>query len=302
MTSHQRISQLQNNTRSITLHRAIRVAHRYTQRTQSISLVVSLAIACLGALAKVAHPPLLAVATTIGAAWAGAYMVALSPQVGRYLRTSAVLQEMLDTTLFGTTWNSVLVGEQLPEDEVSRLSRRFRGDEASLRDYYLVAAVDAPYDVLFCLEQNLAWGSRIRRRFADVLLGFVAVWCVMGVIVGIVLGSTVGNLVNAWFVPSLGLLLSCSDIARVQILTTRERMRVVRLVRAVMEDPSSPILDNDEAFAVFSRQVQDVLFLARSQQSRTPQWFFRRFHDVDMADFRFKMQELERRASQGLHH
>lgn len=148
--------------------------------------------------------------------------------------------------------------------------------------------------MLFCLEQNLAWGSRVRRRFAAALLGVVAVWCVVGVTVGLTTESTVGSLVGAWFVPSLGLLLSCSDMARAQILTTRDRTRVLGLVRAVTEGPSHAIAD-DQAFAVFARQVQDVLFVARRQQPRMPQWFFRLFHDDDLTDFRYKMQVLEQR-------
>ncbi|MEU7608065.1 S-4TM family putative pore-forming effector [Micromonospora sp. NPDC049204] len=289
-----RINQSQNNDRSLILFRAIAVAHRYTQRAQAVSLLMSLAVASLGVVAKVALPPLQPAVSIIGALWAGVYAVVLAPLIGRHLHVSATLQEMLDTDLFDLPWNAVLVGERLSEDELSRLSRRFRGDETRLRDYYLVATVAAPYDVLFCLEQNLAWGSRVRRRFAAVLLGVVAVWCVVGVTVGLTTESTVGSLVGVWFVPSLGLLLSCSDMARAQILTTRDRTRVLGLVRAVTEEPSDVIAD-DQAFAVFARQVQDVLFVARRQQPRMPQWFFHLFHDDDLTDFRYKMQVLEQR-------
>ncbi|GAB3159740.1 hypothetical protein GCM10027290_65070 [Micromonospora sonneratiae] len=295
MAGTRRIDQLQNNDRSRTLFRAIAVAHRYTQRTQAISLFISLVVAGVGVVAKVAQPPLQPAASIIGAFWAAVYAVVLAPQLGRHLRTSATLQEMLDTDLFGLPWNAVLVGDRLSEDELSHLSRRFRGDETSLRDYYLVAAVAAPYDVLFCLEQNLAWGSRVRRRFATVLLSLIAVWCVAGTAVGLVTESTVGSLVSVWFVPSLGLLLWCLDISRAQILSTRDRTRVLGMVRGVMEESSSTAIADDQAFTVFARQVQDALFVARRQQPRTPEWFFRLFHDDDLVDFRYKMQVLEQR-------
>ncbi|MEU8088879.1 S-4TM family putative pore-forming effector [Micromonospora sp. NPDC049101] len=294
MAETRRIDELQNNARSLLLFRAIAVAHSYTQRAQTASLLMSLVVASLGVVAKVAQPALQPAASVVGALWAGVYAVVLAPQIGRHLRTSATLQEMLDTDLFGLPWNAVLVGERLSEDELSRLSRRYRGDDARLRDYYLVATVVAPYDVLFCLEQNLAWGSRVRRRFAAGLLGVVAVWCAGGVAVGLLTESTVASLVSVWFVPSLGLLLACSDMARAQILTTQDRIRVLGLVRARMEESSRATAD-DQAFAVFARQVQDVLFVARRQQPRMPQWFFRLFHDDDLADFRYKMQVLEQR-------
>ncbi|MEU7751172.1 S-4TM family putative pore-forming effector [Micromonospora sp. NPDC049171] len=294
MADTRRIDELQNNARSLLLFRAIAVAHSYTQRAQTVSLLMSLVVASLGVVAKVAQPALQPAASVVGALWAGVYAVVLAPQIGRHLRTSATLQEMLDTDLFGLPWNAVLVGERLSEDELSRLSRRYRGDDARLRDYYLVATVAAPYDVLFCLEQNLAWGSRVRRRFAAGLLGVVAVWCAGGVAVGLLTESTVASLVSVWFVPSLGLLLACSDMARAQILTTQDRIRVLGLVRARMEESSRATAD-DQAFAVFARQVQDVLFVARRQQPRMPQWFFRLLHDDDLADFRYKMQVLEQR-------
>jgi hypothetical protein len=41
--------------------------------------------------------------------------------------------------------------------------------------------------------------------------------------------------------------------------------------------------------------VQDVLFLVRRQQPRTPQWFFELFHDDDQADFTYKKKVLEER-------
>ncbi|MEU7587346.1 S-4TM family putative pore-forming effector [Micromonospora sp. NPDC049230] len=293
MADTRRIDELQNNARSLLLFRAIAVAHTYTQRAQAASLLMSLVVASLGVVAKVAQPALQPAASIVGALWAGVYAVVLAPQIGRHLHISATLQEMLDTDLFGLPWNAVLVGERLSEEELSRLSRRFRGDDARLRDYYLVASVAAPYDVLFCLEQNLAWGSRVRRRFAAGLLAVVAVWCAVGVAVGLLTESTVASLVSVWFVPSLGLLLACSDMARAQILTTQDRTRVLGLVRAEME--SSRATADEQAFVAFARQVQDVLFAARRQQPRMPQWFFRLFHDDDLADFRYKMHVLEQR-------
>ena len=292
MSGNRRIDQLQNNARSITLFRAIAVAHRHTQSAQATSLVMSLVLAVLGIIARIAHPSASAAVTIAGAVWAGTYAAVLAPLVGRHLRTSATLQEMLDVDLFGLPWNLTLVGVRLPEDEVSRLSRRFRRDEGKLRDYYLVASVAGPYDVFFCLEQNLAWGSRVRRRYAQVLVGVVVVWCLAVVVVNFATGSTVATVVTSWLVPSLGLLLTCWDIARAQISSTRERERVLPMVRSFLEGGPAPATAGQETFA---RQIQDVLFLVRRQQPRTPQWFFGLFHNDDLADFRYKMAVLEER-------
>jgi hypothetical protein len=291
MSVNRGIDRLQNDDGSRDLLRAIAVAHRSTQRVQALSLVMSLTLAVLGIVARLAVPQALPGVTTAGAVWAGVYAIVLSPLVGRYQRTSATLQESLDVALFGLPWNGVLVGERPSVTEVSRLARRYRGKERRLRDYYVVANIVSPYDVLFCLEQNLAWGSRVRRRYAQVLIAVVTVWCVVVVGINFFTGNSVANLVSAWLVPSLGLLLTCSDIARTQLSSTRDRERVLPQVQAALENRATVPADDQ----TFARQVQDVLFLVRRQQPRTPQWFFDRFHEDDQADFEHKKQELEKR-------
>lgn len=292
MAGSRRIAQLQDSSRSINLLRAISGAHGHTQFAQMASLVVSFLVAGLSVLARLVPAAAPALALT-GAVWAATYALLVIPWRNQYLRTSATLQEMFDVALFDLAWNQVMVGDRVPEDEVSRLSRRYRRDEARLRGYYLVADVPAPYDVLFCLEQNLAWGSRVRRRFANVLVAVVVLWCGTGVAVALATGETVSRLLSEWFVPALGLLLLCLDTFRAHVSVTQERTRVLGLVRAVADDPASPVLASPDSFATFARQVQDVLFQTRRQQPRVPTWFFQRFHDSDAADFRYKMQALE---------
>ncbi|EIV91907.1 S-4TM family putative pore-forming effector [Frankia sp. QA3] len=294
MTGIRRIDQLQNSEHCLALLRAVAVTHRHAQRAQSVSLAVSLVVAGLG-LAATLVPAMTPTTVFVGALWAVTYAIFVVPWSGRHLQTSATLQEMFDVVLFNLPWNAVVAGDRVPEDELSRLSRRFRHDESRLRDYYLVAAVPPPYDMLFCLEQNLAWGSRVRRRFAAALVAVVTLWCAAGVVVGIVTNSTISELASGWFVPSFGLLLLCLDTYRAQISITSERTRVLGLLRAASEDATSPALATEPALTLFTRQIQDVLFQLRRQQPRVPNWFFQRFHDSDMTDFRLKMRVLEER-------
>jgi hypothetical protein len=289
-----RIAEFQNTEQSLTLLRAAAVAHRHTQFVQSAVLVVSVLVAGLSLL-NVSVPAAGQTVVLIGALWATTYAAFVVPWAGRQLRVGATLQEMFDVRVLDLPWNAAAAGDPVSEDEVSRLSRRFRRNPSQLRDYYLVADVPSPYDLLFCLEQNLAWGSRIRRRYANVLATTVAAWSGLGIVRAIITGSSVGRLASDWFVPSLGLLLLCLDIYRVQVSVTRERSRVLSLLRAAIDDSTSPVLASRQGFTGFARQIQDVLFQLRQQQPRVPTWFFRRFRDSDRADFRFKMHALEAR-------
>ena len=297
MTTSHRITDRQDSVTALRQLKAVAVAHSYNQRAQALSFGVSIVLAVAGVLTGPGswHGTAVALGGTL---WVAVYKVLMAPWAERYLRISATLQEMFDAYVLGLPWNRVAVGDRIGEDEVSRLSRHFHGDEDRLRGYYLVASAAAPYDVLFCLEQNLAWGSRIRLRFAQMMLGMLVLWSAAGVLLTIATGATVSRLVIGWFVPSLGLLLLCLEMYRIQMASTRERLRVLGLVRTVIDEPSSPVIANPAAVTLFARQVQDTLYHMRRLQPRLPTWYFRRYHDEDRSDFQVKMQELEARFPQ----
>ncbi len=294
MTSIRRIADRQDGIAALRLLKAVAVAHSYNQRVQALSFGISIALAVAGVLTGPGSGLGAAVALG-GALWAAAYKVVVAPWGERCLGIAATLQEMFDADLLELPWNHVAVGDRIGEDEVSRLSRRFRGDEDRLRGYYLVASAADPYDLLFCLEQNLAWGSRIRLRFAQMMLGVLVLWSAAGVLVTLAAGATASWLVVGWFVPSLGLLLLCLDLHRTQMASTRERLRVLKLVRVAIDEPASPVIATPGALRLFARQVQDTLYYMRRLQPRLPIWYFWHYHDQDKSDFQVKMHELEAR-------
>lgn len=284
----------QNTDRSLDLQRAIAVTHKRAQWVHTTALTVSLLVAALGLLARL-EPKAIPAVSLVGALWTAIYAIALAPWAARYQRTSATLQEMLDTSLFGQPWNRVLVGPPVPEELVSDLSSRYRDREEWVRDYYIVAVVPAPYDVLFCLEQNLAWGSRVRQRYGQLLASVAGIWVLAGLVIGFATGVRVPALISAWLVPSLGLLLLCLDTYRTQLANTRERTRVRELVIGLTADQHGPRLTPGPEWVALARQIQDVLFILRRQQSRTPAWFFRRYHDRDKRAFEYRKRVLEER-------
>lgn len=274
--------------------RAIAVAHHRNQRARALSLGVSIFLAGVGLLAGSGSRYGTAV-TLGGTLWAALYVGLMGPWAERCLRLAATLQEMFDVAVLGLPWNNVVVGDRISDDEVNRLSRRFHGGEDQLRGYYLVADANVPYDVPFCLEQNLAWGSRIPLRFAQLMLSVLVLWAAAGVLLTLATDATVSRLVTGWFVPSLGLMLLCLEMYRTQMASTQERLRVLGLVRAVIDDTTSPVIATPAALISFARQVQDTLFQMRKLQPRLPGWYFRRYHDQDKGDFQIRMQDLELR-------
>ncbi|MFG2313816.1 S-4TM family putative pore-forming effector [Streptomyces tendae] len=226
MASTHPIADRQESAAAMRVLKAIAVAHLRNQRAQSLSLGVSVALAVAGLLIGSGSRYGTAI-TLSGTLWAALYMGVMAPWAERYLRIAATLQEMFDADVLGLPWNSVAAGHRISDDEVSRLSRRFRGADDRLRGYYLSVDAAAPYDVLFCLEQNLAWGSRVRLRFAQLMLGVLVLWSVAGVLLTLATDGTLSRLVTGWFVPSLALLLLCLEMHRTQMTSIQERQRVL---------------------------------------------------------------------------
>src|SRR5574338_663446 len=158
------------------------VSHRRAQRLDLAQTVLSISIAVSSIAATFVD--VATAITIIGALWAVIYSVGLGSWAGNELRRGAVLQEMLDVRLFGIPWNVILAGDQIGTEEINRLSKRYTGRRDMIEDYYEIPDLPAPYDVIASQQQNLGWGSRVRRRYAYVVLAGVIAWSLLGVVVG----------------------------------------------------------------------------------------------------------------------
>ncbi|WP_181160577.1 S-4TM family putative pore-forming effector [Streptomyces solincola] len=198
----------------------------------------------------------------VGLGWALVYGLWAGEWAKSAFRRAAVTQELFDTQLFGLPWNAAIAGEPPEPHEVNRLARRYRGDEAKLRDYYEIDALPQPLDVLACQLQNLAWGTRVRRRYGAAVQWGLVLWCLAGVVVGVTTTMSVSAVLTSWFVPSLGLLLLGVDTFRAQRDTVAARERAQRelsaRIDAYVADGSRP-QRHLELLALSRRMVDDLV-------------------------------------------
>ncbi|MFG2006182.1 S-4TM family putative pore-forming effector [Spirillospora sp. NPDC048911] len=270
----------------LTLLRAMTISHQRVQRLEGLRMIVSVGIAGGGLVAAFVDAVAPTV-TVIGVLWALAYTAGLAGWANRELRRAAVVQEAFDVRLFRLPWNGPLAGEQVGAQEVSQLSSRFKGQDSRLQGYYEVPALVPPYDVLACQVQNLGWGARVRRRYANVLVTVLAFWVIAGVAVGVLTQMTLGELLLRWYIPALGVLLVGLEAARGQRSVAADRERVLTMLRGRL-DRSAP----DHELEALARQIQDVLLLTRQRVPRVPDWFFSRFQGQDRRDFQAAMNEF----------
>jgi hypothetical protein len=288
------LAERQNQPDLLRLLRAAAVSHGRAQRLDAVQIGVSVVVAALGLVptfASVAETPI----AILGGLWAVAYSAGLAAWGENELRRATLLQEMFDVRVFQLPWNEVTAGEPLDPQEVSRLSQQCRSPDDLFRDYYLVPSVPRPYDVLGCQQQNLGWAARVRRRYAHVLLAAALIWSGAGLLVGWLGELSVPDLLLWWYLPSLGALLLAVDTYRAQRDAAAERERVLRLMNARLSGAVQlGISEAAGSLVVFAREVQDVIFKARTQRTRAPNLFFRRFRIQDRIDFEAAMMDLER--------
>src|SRR5262245_41321470 len=274
----------------LALLRAMSTCHARAQRIDTARTVVSMAVAASGLLAAFVSPTG-TVVTVVGAIWALLYSTGLASLTGREMHRAATLQEMFDVRLFAIPWNAVVAGEQLSAAEVSYLSKRYRGRDDMVDDYYEIPDLPHPYDVVACQHQNLDWGARVRRRYALAAIATVALWSIAGLVVGAVADLTVSQLVLRWYVPSMGGLMLGLDIYRRQSYVASDRHRVLCLVRERVSVATQRAMTPDRLaeLMAFVRQVQDSIYVSRRATPRVPGWFFLRFRETDRSDFRAAM-------------
>ncbi|MBW8793014.1 MAG: hypothetical protein JF597_05305 [Streptomyces sp.] len=267
--------------------RAMTVSHRRAQRLANARTGVSLLLAAAG-LGTVLLPRFTVTVTVLGGLWAVAYSVGLTSWESNEARRAALLQELFDVRLFRLEWNGPMAGPPPAPQQVNGLSRRFRGDEAELLDYYEIPELPRPYDVLACQQQNLGWGARVRRRYARTVLTAMIAWLVLGLVAGLSARMSVLDLLLLWYVPSLGAVMTGLEVCRIQWEVAAERERVMELLEARVAAGGDPA-----ALLGFARQVQDVIFQSRQRHTRVPDWFFHRFKNTDRADFQAAMEHLQ---------
>lgn len=254
-------------------------AHGEAQRIEALRIAASTLVALTAVIAAI-KPTVAPVTAMIGAAWALAQGLMVAGLAQRATARAALVQEKFDVGAFDLEWNRVLAGPEPSPAEISRLARSYRGDQDLLTDYYQIPDLAPPADALACQAQNLAWGIRIRQRYARAVAAIVIGWCAIGILVGAALSLAIGDLLLTWYLPAMGALMFGAEMARRQHETVATRERVLATVQAVLDPPHG-----DQNGSDLVRRVQDVILVTRRSQARVPTVFFRRYRKADKADF-----------------
>jgi hypothetical protein len=288
----------------VRLQRAAAASHQRGQLIEAIRVNAAVALAIAGIVVTLIGHGRPAV-SIIGAAWFVVSAFFLRRAAASATRQGALLQEMFDTDLFYLPWRSTVAGDQVPEPDVAHLARRLRlgckKDQRILAGWYdPTDGVDHPYDVLIAQEQNLGWDTRLRRRYAALVLAAAVIWSGLGLIAGMLIaGATIVNTLLSFFIPSLAIYQIALEIWTGQQRVATERHRLNHTVTTELRNARPGVISNPDwrRLRELARDVQDGILRTRLDVSRVPEWFYRRYRIRDELDFADTAEGHRRRLS-----
>jgi len=274
--------------KGILLQRAADGSHVVAHRIEMLRLVVSLAFG-LAAVLATAWPPAAVSIGVAAAAWAVLSFAILGLWSQRETSAAALAQETLDTWLFDLPWSPSITERPLPDEELRRRARKsMLAEERMITWYPDVSGIERAYGVLICQRENLTWDWRLRRRYANALVGGITAWIVLGVAIGFALDLSVRELLIRWFVPSIAALLLAAQHARGHREIASERETLAARVRAELDlaDCDPLAVDDCTRLRNFSRGIQDGIYRTRKRIERVPRKLYEHHRNEDEKDMR----------------
>ncbi|WP_327745144.1 S-4TM family putative pore-forming effector [Streptomyces europaeiscabiei] len=274
------------------LQRAASASHQRGQLLEAVRVTAAVALAAAGVLITLIGHGRTAV-SIVGFFWFVVSAFLLKGLAGNTAREGALLQEMFDVALFHLPWRATVAGEAIPEPDVRRLARKLpRGGAKDKRItdgwYDPTNDVHHPYDVFIAQEQNLAWDTRLRRRYSHLIAATAMLWAAVGLVAGLVVAdATLGNTLLSFFVPSLAAYQIAYEIWSGQCKVADERDRLTKVVNTELRNGRPGPVPDDEWHRLrnVARDVQDGVLRTRLDTTRVPEWFYKRFRDDDERDF-----------------
>ncbi|HEY2333662.1 MAG TPA: S-4TM family putative pore-forming effector [Solirubrobacterales bacterium] len=263
------IFERQNDPEALGLARAFRRRYAVARRWRLLRVGVGLLIGTVGVLLALLEPSTEEYVSAIAAAWLVFGRTVLDGYEERQRRCGALAQELFDTRVFDLPWSPSSVGSQPAPEDVRNWARR-QGDEG-LRDWYADARpARAPVDVLLSQRAIITWARQDHVTYAHLLRWAAGIAFTVTVVIGLVLGLSLGEYLLRLGVPVLPACLDVLDIAKAnaQVASTKKRLERradVLLVRARTSETPPTIAE--------CRELQDGIYATRLLPG-VPSWMY----------------------------
>jgi hypothetical protein len=259
----------QNEPETLSLAKAFRRRYVIAKRWRRLRVGIGLVIGTAGVLLALLEPSTEDYVSAIAAAWIVFGRAVLDGYEQRQRRCGAVAQELFDTEVFKLPWSASAVGNRPAPEDVRNWAHG--QSEEGLHNWYADARpARPPVDVLLCQRSTITWARQDHATHAHVLRWAAGVTLIATLIIGTVLGLSLGEYLLRLGVPVLPACLDLLDIAKAnsQAADTKRRL----------EDQADMLLTRACSTAIpptitECRELQDGIYTTRLLPG-VPNWMY----------------------------
>src|SRR5699024_695617 len=182
-------------------------------------------------------------------------------------KQAAFVQEEFDTYVFDMPWNAWAAEHPSPMC-IAEAADRYRGNRT--KDWYPdTGTVARPLDVLICQRSNLGWGASIHRVYANLLIGLLTVFILLGPAIALIGNLTTAEALTTLVVPLLGPVRELLEMIRNNFQSCHTTARVQLKLHFLWH---RALHDNQKITRAYSRTVHDQLPTTRHVNAHVPDW------------------------------
>jgi hypothetical protein len=228
------IFERQNETRALGLARAFRRRYAVARRWRLLRVGIGLLIGTVGVLVALLVPSTEEYVSAIAAAWLVFGRTVLDGYEERARRCGALAQELFDTRVFELPWNTSALGAPPAPEDVRNWGRG--QDDEDIREWYPdTRPARYPVDVLLCQRSIVTWARQDHATYADLLRWGAGLAFVATIVLGVVLGLSLGEYLLRIGVPVLPACLDVLDIAKANARVAESKARLEQRADLMLE-------------------------------------------------------------------
>lgn len=217
-------------------------------------------------------------------------------------KRGARVQEQFDTEVLKLDWNQLVAGKRVDAEEVHAIAATPipESERKRLVDWYepIVARLPLEFGRLICQRTNLVYDTRVRRKYAGILL-----WAAVGIFVALALagvyqGLKINDLILTMCLPVLPLVAYMLREHRKQNDTIETLTALKSEVEKVWEKALAGATPDD--LTAMSRALQDAIYRHRASNPLVFDWLYNWLRAGEEGLTRLAVEQLVTEAEQKL--
>ncbi len=204
----------------------------------------------------------------------------ITPVIDRRKVTAARIQQSFDSNVLGLSWNKLFYGVEPNYELIIEWSKKFKGDEVKLLNWYAIRTRELPIDIrrIVCQKTNCWWDANIRGRYNKYL------YCLGSMMIVVLLTSSLIMDLSMQGI-FLNVLAPIAPFCLFAIKTINLNKQAVSRLEKIIADVDTQWASiasqsySDECLRGLSNSIQYCIFLNRKESPLIFDFFYNRSRD-----------------------